>query len=256
MKNADAWRPSKYVFRRGRLAASRDRKEVGVASRLFTNLVAGFYDRGIKEHARGRLLDLGCGFVPLYAAYKPYVAENVCVDWENTLHKNSYLDFGCDLTKPLPFEDSQFDTIILSDVLEHMPEPRDLWREMARVLTPGGKILLSVPFYYWLHEQPYDYYRYTEFALTRFVDDAGLSLVQLEPLGGSPEVLADLMAKMVHRMPLIGRGLAMAVQSTTGFFVGTGVGRKVSRRSGRTFPIGYFLVAAKAPLEPDPAPAG
>jgi SAM-dependent methyltransferase len=245
MKNADRWRPSKYVFRKGRLVASRDRKEVGVASRLFTNLVAGFYDRNIKQHARGRLLDLGCGFVPLYEAYKGYVSDSVCVDWENTLHKNDYLDFGCDLTKPLPFKDAEFSTIILSDVLEHMPEPQELWREMTRILDPGGKILLSVPFYYWLHEQPYDYYRYTEFALSRFVANAGLNLIQLDPLGGSPEVLADLVAKNVHRVPLVGRGLAMAVQSTTLFFVRTGVGKKVSRRSGRTFPIGYFLVAEK-----------
>ena len=246
MKNADSWRPTKYVYRKGRLVASRNRAEVGVSSRLFTNLVARCFDANLKVHARGRLLDLGCGFVPLFDAYKSHVTENICVDWDNTLHKNDYLDYACDLTQPLPFRDAEFDTIILSDVLEHMPEPQQLWAEMARILRPGGKVLVSVPFYYWIHEQPYDYYRYTEFALTRFVERSGLTVSQLESLGGAPEVLADVMAKSVHRVPLVGRAVAMAVQSITLKVGGTGPGRKVSRKSGRLFPIGYFMVAQKA----------
>lgn len=157
--------------------------------------------------------------MPLYNAYKEYITDNVCVDWENTLHKNEYLDFECDLTKKLPFEDQVFDTIILSDVLEHVPNPNNLWKEMARILTMNGRIIMNVPFYYWLHERPHDYYRYTEFALRRLIENSGLKLVQIECIGGSPEILADILAKHFQFIHLIGSSLAIGIQYVTELFL-------------------------------------
>lgn len=245
MNHRDQWRPSKYVYQRGKLKASRDRKEVGVASRLIVDAVAARYDQALKQHAAGKLLDLGCGKVPLYEAYRGHVTDNICVDWENTPHKNEYLDLQCDLTATLPFADGEFDTIILSDVLEHLPQPEKLWKEISRLLSANGKILMNVPFYYWIHEQPYDYYRYTRFALQRFVQEAGLTLLQLETVGGSPEILADLLAKHVQFVPLIGPSLAILIQSATGLFVRTSFGKKISTKTSEWFPLGYFLVAQK-----------
>jgi ubiquinone/menaquinone biosynthesis C-methylase UbiE len=245
MKNPDSWQPTKYVYRKGKLAASKDTKEVGIASRLAAGLSAGFYDEALKQHAKGVLLDLGCGKAPLYIAYKDIVDKSVCCDWANSVHDNPHLDFVVDLTKVLPFEDDSFDTIILSDVLEHLPEPELLWAEVHRVLRKDGKILMSVPFFYCLHEQPYDFYRYTEFALRRFVDKANLQLVELNATGGSPEVLADIFAKHLQFVPLIGGILAKSIQYLTAALVRTGFGKKLSRKTAETFPYGYTLVAVK-----------
>jgi len=188
-------------------------------------------------------LDLGCGKVPLYEAYRAFVTDIVCVDWGNTLHKNEHLDCEVDLTQHLPFKNREFDTIILSDVLEHIPVPEELWKEMARILSPNGTILISVPFYYWLHEEPHDYYRYTEFALRRFVDLCDLRLVELQSIGGAPEVLADIFAKNIVRLPKLGRPLSLFAQWLTSVFVDTTFGGKVSESTGRSFPLGYFLIA-------------
>ena len=245
MLNKDKWQPSKYIFKKGKLIASRDRREVCVASRLITDLTAEFYDKTLRQHATGTLLDLGCGKVPLYNAYKKYIADNVCVDWENTLHKNKYLDFECDLTKGLPFEDREFNTIILSDVLEHIPQPEELFKEIFRILSTNGKVFINVPFYYWIHEYPHDYYRYTEFALKRFVYDSGLTLVQFERIGGSPEILADILAKHFKPISLIGAPLAICIQCSIRIFVKTKLGRKISDKTSKTFPFGYFLIAEK-----------
>jgi SAM-dependent methyltransferase len=245
MKSSDKWKPGKFVYRNGRLRASRDSRELGIGSRLVTDLVAKVYGENLPLFARGRLLDLGCGKVPLYLAYKDLVTECVCVDWENTLHKNEYLDSHCDLTQALPFADGEFDTIILSDVLEHLPQPELLWREMTRILAPGGRILMNVPFYYQIHEHPHDFYRYTEFALRRFVQEAGLTLVKLEAIGGAPEILADVFAKNVRRWAVVGRPLAIFTQWLAGAFVRTGVGKRASESTRANFPFGYFLVAEK-----------
>jgi 2-polyprenyl-3-methyl-5-hydroxy-6-metoxy-1,4-benzoquinol methylase len=148
VKNKDKWVPSNFVFRRGVLAASSKGSEVGTGSRLIADIVARYYGDHIPRYARGRLLDLGCGKVPLYEAYRSYVSENICIDWENSPHRNEYVDAACDLNQRLPYGDVEFDTIILSDVLEHIPVPENMWREMWRVLKPGGSVLLNVPFYY------------------------------------------------------------------------------------------------------------
>ncbi len=245
MKNSASWEASKFVYRGGRLRASKDSRSVGVASRLSVDVIASLYDEQLPLHARGRLLDLGCGRVPLFASYRNLVSDCVCVDWANTPHRNEYLDLECDLSETLPLPDQEFDTIILSDVLEHIAEPQALWFEMARTLKVGGKLLLNVPFFYWLHEEPHDFYRYTEFALRRYAELTGLRLITLVATGGTLEILADLLAKSVVRIPLIGRPVAICLQSATGWLVRTSLGRRLSRATGKRFPFGYFLVAQR-----------
>jgi SAM-dependent methyltransferase len=245
MRNQEKWKPSKYVYKQGKLIASREPKEVGIGSRLIVDLIADFYDSNLEQHAKGKLLDLGCGKVPLYEAYREFVTDIICIDWSNTLHKNEYLDYELDLTKKLPFSDKEFDTIILSDVLEHIPVPGQLWKEMTRILLRNGKIIINVPFYYWLHEEPHDYYRYTEFALRRFVEICGLRLIKLQPIGGAPEVMADIFAKNILRLPKLGRSLALAAQWLMLGFIRTKFGKKVSEATSSSFPLAYCLIAEK-----------
>lgn len=123
MRNVDEWRPSKFLLRGGRLTASSDTAELAIGSRLVAECVARKYNHYIPKYCRGRLLDLGCGKVPLFEAYKPFVQEIVCSDWPASPHGGTFVDVECDLSQPLPFENDRFDTVILSDVLEHIPEP-------------------------------------------------------------------------------------------------------------------------------------
>ncbi len=245
MRNEREWVETKYVLEGGRLMASRLRSEVNVGSRLITDLIAGAYQTHLPGNARGRLLDLGCGKVPLYRAYRPLVDDIVCVDWANTLHKNPYLDQEVDLSGPLPFEDGAFETVILSDVLEHIPVPQQLLAEIGRVLVPGGKLLLNVPFYYQIHEAPHDYYRFTEFALRRFMELTNLKLLSLYSLGGAPEVVADVLAKNIARLPTVGVPAAALIQWMTLRMVRSRWGKRISSGTADKFPFGYFLVAEK-----------
>jgi SAM-dependent methyltransferase len=200
----------------------------------------------LKKYARGKLIDLGCGKVPLFEAYKDYITTNVCVDWENTTHKNQYLDYECDLSKTLPFQDGEFDTVVLSDVLEHIPTPAFLWSEMSRILAPGGTIMVNTPFYYCLHATPFDYFRYTKYALIYFAETEGLEVLDLDAMGGTPEILADFLAKHLQFIPFIGKPLAIGLQSLTLLFVKTKIGKYISNKTSRVFPLGYFIVAKKS----------
>lgn len=244
MQNSDAWRSTKFVRRNGTLRASRDLKAVGAGSRLNVELVAAFYDRALPQYARGSLLDLGCGSVPLYEAYRDHVSGITCVDWERSLHSTSHLDHTCDLNGDLPFDDASFDTIILSDVLEHLYKPERCWQNMARVLRPRGKLIMNVPFYYPLHEQPFDYFRYTEFALQRFATESGFAVVELQPLGGAPEVIADISAKLLARNRL-GRRVAVLMQSLCLRLRPLPRKGGKSSKTNRRFPLGYAMVAER-----------
>ena len=131
------------------------------------------------EHARGLLLDLGCGKVPLFEAYQEHVDDNICVDWERSSHPSPHVDHQFDLNRPIPPPSGGFDTLLVTDVLEHIARPDVLWGEMARLLKPGGKIILGVPFCYWIHDEPHDYYRYTEYRLRLYCEDNGVQVVSL-----------------------------------------------------------------------------
>ena len=63
------------------------------------------------------------------------------------------------------FEGASFDAVFMMEVLEHVPEPQQALSEIRRVLKPGGRLILSVPFIFPLHEEPHDYYRYTKYGL-------------------------------------------------------------------------------------------
>ena len=250
MKSESTWAATKFVRRNGKLRASRNPAEVGVGSRMIGDLVARFYDQSIGEHATGNLIDLGCGKVPLYGTYRDHVSSITCVDWAAPTDGTNHLDSICNLADHLPFNDEEFQTVILSDVLEHIPEPQLLWSELARLLSPGGKILMNTPFLHCLHEQPHDYYRFTDHALRRFAEANGFEVVLLEPLGGTPEVLTDITAKHLQFVPVVGKLLARAIQAVTYWFVNTKPGKALSQRTGDAFPLGYTMVATRMPSAP------
>lgn len=245
MKNSDRWFPTKYEFRKQKLRASRNPRFLGVSSRLMADSTARLYDKYLPKYASGKLIDLGCGNVPFYDVYKDLIIENICADWPNSMHKNEYLDTECDLNQRLPFPDSDFDTIIISEVLEHISNPELTWAEMTRILKPGGRIILSVPFLYKIHEAPHDYFRYTEFALRNFAAKNKLSVLELESLGGLPEVLTDIIAKKFAQFPLIGNFMSDLIQRTCRFFNNTNYGKRVVKNSSVAYPLGYFMVVEK-----------
>jgi SAM-dependent methyltransferase len=245
MRNSDSWTPTKFVRDdKGDLRASRTDIEPG--SWLIADRVAAFYEHAIAGHAVGDLLDLGCGYAPLYETYRACVRSVTLVDWGNSFHSNPHLDYVHDLNEPLDiFADRSFDTVILSDVLEHLTRPAQVLSEIARVLRPGGYLIMNVPFMYWVHEQPHDYYRYTRYGLEWLLAEADLQVSSLDPVGGMPEVLGDIVAKVVARLPVVGNGLSKVVFYTTCGFMATPVGRALSHRTREALPIGYAIVATR-----------
>lgn len=241
MKNISSWEPSKFIFSPKTRHWAANPAHVSPGSWYLVGLYVAAYERVIRAYACGHLLDLGCGMVPFYGLYKDQVSENTCIDWENSMHPNPYLDVVADLNQPFPLPDQQFDTVLCTDVLEHIADPFAFMAETARVMAPNGHLLLTVPFFYWLHEAPYDYYRYTEFALRKMCADNGLEVIELQAYGGYPDVLLDLLNKGVASK----RWAVKLLLSFAKFFQKTGIYHRVRAKSEAKFPLGYVVVARK-----------
>ncbi len=141
----------------------------------------------------GELLDVGCGQQP-YVDYFKHVTRKRACDFNS---KRGNVDFECPAHQ-IPLPDSSLDSILCTEVLEHVPDPLAVWREFHRLLRPGGKVLLATPMYWPSHEEPYDFYRYPEYGLRRLAKESGFQVVRLIPRGGPWAMLGQV---GLHVMP-------------------------------------------------------
>ncbi len=82
----------------------------------------------------------------------------------------------------LPFEDGSFEVVLTTKVLlEHISEPGETIKELARILRPGGEAFLIAPFAMAIHQQPHDYFRFTEYGLRYLFKKAGLETLYIKP---------------------------------------------------------------------------
>lgn len=134
-------------------------------------------------YASGIILDIGCGTKPFKSVFAPYVKEHIGLDHKDSLHDLSEVDIIADsYNTTLP--DKSVDTILCTAVLEHLERPWDAIREMYRVLKSSGCAILTVPLFWHLHEEPSDFYRYTEYGLKYLFENAGFEIIELKPLSG------------------------------------------------------------------------
>lgn len=242
LRNSDHWQPTKFV------ASPKDdgswigsRKDVTPGSWLICDLLAVAYKRVIEGHARGRLIDLGCGNAPLFGIYRDRVEQIICVDWPNSVHKIPYVDVAMDLNSPLGFADEVFDTVLCTDLIEHIREPEVFWAEISRICAPAGVLIIGIPFLYGIHEAPHDYFRYTEFGLRSYCEKHGFDVIELEPFGGGPEALADLILKHLGGR----RFLTATVDKLLRLLLFLPFIRHRSFKNRKSLPLGYTVVAEK-----------
>ncbi len=165
---------------------------------------------GLVPHARGRMLDLGCSEAPYRELFEPRVERWIGLEYPpaildkrpdlwDVLHiARRTIDLFGDATR-LPFAGGSFDTILATEVFEHLPRPRLAIEECARVLRPGGKLLFTVPFSQPLHELPGDYYRFTPSILRAMIEEAGLEVIEIRPRGNFATSVGALLSQFLSR---------------------------------------------------------
>ena len=138
---------------------------------------------GLTHEASGALLDIGCGGMPYKEIFSSKVSRYVGVDRDRSRTPVRGID-ACGDALALPIRGQAFETVICSQVLEHLPEPDRAMVEITRVLKPGGLLILTAPHIWGIHEEPNDYYRYTGYGLRYLANKAGLDVIEVRAMAG------------------------------------------------------------------------
>ncbi len=166
----------------------------------------------------GLVLDIGCADRWVESALSPQ-CEYIGLDYLATgdglyrCRPTVFADAAC-----LPFPAESFNAVTLFEVLEHIAKPREAIMEAARVLKPDGMLLLTMPFMYPMHDEPYDFQRFTQHGLVREMKAAGLEIRSIKgdlssietagllmslSLGGMAKVALDKRSAMILFIPAL-----------------------------------------------------
>jgi SAM-dependent methyltransferase len=161
--------------------------------------------------AKGVMFDVGVGERPYADLFAPHVTRYFGLEYPPVVFGNlnpelwDYIEvvhgiidvFGDG--QQLPLASDSVDTVLSLEVLEHLPDPRSCVSEMARVLRPGGRLLLTVPFLQPLHQLPHDFRRYTPRGLSELLEANGLEVEILEPRGNVASAAGAVVSQWLLR---------------------------------------------------------
>lgn len=151
-------------------------------------------DKFISEFAKTieknkMVLDVGAGSSPYRSffegqVYKTHDFQKLTPN--QLLHKQGYgqIDYVSDIIN-IPVENSSFDLILCTEVLEHVPDPIAALKEMSRILKNGGELVITTPLGSHIHQEPYHFYGgFTPFFYKKFLEEFGFKKIDIYPNQG------------------------------------------------------------------------
>ncbi|MGH7771558.1 MAG: class I SAM-dependent methyltransferase [Candidatus Binatia bacterium] len=193
------------------------------------------------RYASGLLLDIGAGVSPYQESLSSLVDHYFSLDISV---RSAHLDCLGHIER-LPFKDEIADTVLCTQVLEHVPHPQLALKELWRVMKKGGRLILTTPHLSRIHEAPHDYFRFTEYGLRLLCEESGFRILSLNPVGSLLSFLGHTFStvflslfgmipgirRMVHFLNLVmSRGIVI-------------LDRRIDK--GGIFALNYQLVAEK-----------
>ena len=146
----------------------------------------------------GKVLDVGCGTKPYEKVYN--ASEYIGLEYD-TPHNREKKDAEYFYTgEQFPFEDSVFDSAVASQVFEHVFNPDGFLIEISRVLKSNGIFLITVPFVWDEHEQPYDFARYTSFGLVAMLEKHGFEIIEKRKSINDVQVIFQLINAYIYKI--------------------------------------------------------
>lgn len=143
-------------------------------------IVEGIFD-AVKKYSTGEVLDIGCGNKPYKELFEDQIDKYIGCDIIQS--SNNCVDILCEATK-IPLPDNSFDTVFSTQTIEHIGDFQGMVNEAYRLCKPGGHFIVSGPMYWPLHEEPYDFFRFTKHGFAHSLEKAGFTVVEINPNGG------------------------------------------------------------------------
>ena len=149
-------------------------------------------------------------------------------------------DIVMDVTS-LEFDNNSFDLVIMMEVLEHVKEPKKALSEISRVLSHDGRLIMSTPFILGIHDEPYDYYRFTKYGLKYLLSDFKIKIQETNDFAHTIVVLVGRLLKSKLRKDKI-IGLAILTPILLVYPIVFIISKSISCNNITT---GYFVDAKK-----------
>ncbi len=139
------------------------------------------------SYISGKTVDLGAGTAKYKSLILPRTSEYITFD----IAPHAAIDIVGDI-EHTPFKDEEFDTVVSTQVLEHVRRPWLVVKEMHRILKPGGTVVLTAPFLVQHHGHPDDYFRYTTSGIKSLFEDQDFEVVESSAYGKLHAVFAEM----------------------------------------------------------------
>lgn len=140
-------------------------------------------------------LDCGCGNQPFRSAIIKHGFDYESLDVSQNKYNN--VDYLCALDSPFKEYSlavtKKYSLVLATEVLEHVSDWYAAFANIASVMQPGGYALLTAPFFYPLHEEPYDFCRPTVHQFEKVSRAAGLEVHSIKKVGNAVDVIGTVL---------------------------------------------------------------
>ena len=143
-------------------------------------------------------MDVGCGKKPYELLFECQEYVGLEIDTPENREKkvaNLFYDGEC-----FPVKDASFDWVVCNQVFEHVFKPDEFLSEIARVLKSDGGLLMTVPFVWDEHEQPYDFARYSSFGLKSLLETHGFIVLEQRKTLADTRILFQLLNAYIYKV--------------------------------------------------------
>ena len=161
--------------------------------RFIVPLLRAAIETLLETHAKplgigGKALDVGCGRQPFRHVLEGFGFAYTGMDTQAAEHVAHVVAIDASLP-PALLAEGPFAFLLCTEVLEHVADWSAAFHNLARLTAPGGKVLLTCPHFYPLHEEPYDFWRPTPHAIRHYASQSGFRVVSMEKLGDAWDVI-------------------------------------------------------------------
>jgi SAM-dependent methyltransferase len=160
----------------------------------------------LPKYCKGKVLDAGAGHLLYKSLLLKHSNVYESMDFQKT---DSELTYVADIQDMPSIKSRNYDFVFSRNVLEHVPYPEKAFHEIARVMKDGAHGVITVPFLGYLHNEPYDFWRFTKYSLARLSQDAGLEVIEIRETGGLISFLSyifqTIFLGLTYRIPLFGK---------------------------------------------------
>jgi SAM-dependent methyltransferase len=156
--------------------------------------------KSVSHYIMGKVLDVGCGTKPYRNLFK--ANEYIGLELQKQSQEKPIIaDYVYD-GSVFPFNNSSFDSVVLFQVFEHVFNPSQFISEIRRVLIKGGYVLMTVPFIWDEHEQPYDFARYSSFGLQSILIEHGFRIIEQRKSISDIRVIFQLINAYLYKITI------------------------------------------------------